>query len=85
MMEMTGDAKDVAKLRPLAIAIPSKQGVVLMSHDFSSDATHSRSEKPFCPAYRFCKESRRPYRSPMLDSDHDQQVDTILLYICTYS
>ncbi|KYN08341.1 hypothetical protein ALC62_00632 [Cyphomyrmex costatus] len=78
-MEIAGDAKDIVKLGPLTIAIPSKQGVVPMSHDTSSPGTtHSQSKMPLCPAYRFCRELRRPYRSPMLDSDHDRQQITVL-------
>ncbi|XP_011691885.1 PREDICTED: uncharacterized protein LOC105452469 [Wasmannia auropunctata] len=73
-MEVIGDAKDVARLRPLAIAIPSKQGIVLMGRDSSPGTTNSRSEMPLCPAYRLCKESRGPYRPPMLDTEHDQQI-----------
>jgi len=76
-METIGDAKDVAKLtRPLTLTIPSKQGVVLMSRDSPSGTTHSQFKMPLCPAYRFCRQSKRPYR-PMLDSDHDQQVSQI--------
>lgn len=78
-METVGDAKDVIRLGPFAVAIPPKQGAVLMSRDSSSGITHLRSEMSLCPAYRFCRESRG--LSSMLDSDHDQQVDNILLYV----
>ncbi|KYM78563.1 hypothetical protein ALC53_11218 [Atta colombica] len=73
-MEIAGAAKDVANL-PLPIVISSKQDV-LMSRDTPS-STHSQSKMPLCPAYRFCRELRKPYRSPMLDSDDQQQI-TIL-------
>ncbi|KYN34239.1 hypothetical protein ALC56_11346 [Trachymyrmex septentrionalis] len=69
-METVSDVKDIAKLIPLPITIPSKQEVVHMSHTPSS--THSQSKLPLCPAYRFCRELREPYRSPMLDRDHQQ-------------
>lgn len=81
-MEAIGDVKDVTTPRPFAVAIPPKQGIVLMSRDSPSGSTHSRSEMPLCPAYRICRQSRGPYRSPMLDSHHDQQVDNIILYVC---
>ena len=73
-MEIAGAAKDVANL-PLPIVISSKQDV-LMSRDTPS-STHSQSKMPLCPAYRFCRELRKPYRSPMLDSDDQQQVGRI--------
>ncbi|KYQ57895.1 hypothetical protein ALC60_02944 [Trachymyrmex zeteki] len=80
-MEIAGDAKDVAKLRSLTIPIPSKQGVVLMNHDIpSSGITHSQSKMPPCPAYRFCRKLRGPYRSPMLDSDRDHQQQITILH-----
>ncbi|KYN20897.1 hypothetical protein ALC57_06804 [Trachymyrmex cornetzi] len=80
-MEIAGDAKNVAKnvVRPLTIAIPSKQGVVLMSHDTPS-STHSQSKMPLCPAYRFCRELEGPYRSPMFDSDYDHQQQITILH-----
>ena len=74
-METASDAKDVAKLSPLPIAILSKQGdksIMLINPDTPS-STHSQSKMPLCPAYRFCRELRGPYRSPVLDSDHNQQ------------
>ncbi|KAL6260233.1 hypothetical protein P5V15_007766 [Pogonomyrmex californicus] len=74
------DAKDVAKHQPFTIAIPTKQGITLMSRDLASD-THSQ---PICPAYRFCKKFGRPYHSPIPDSD-DQQVGNILLHLREYS
>lgn len=80
-MEPMGDAKDVARhLRPFAVAIPSEQGIVLMTRASSPGTAHPRPEMPLCPAYRFCKKSRGPYPH-VLDSDQDQQVDNILLYV----
>lgn len=70
-METISNAKAVTRLGPSAVAIPSKQGAVLISHDSSSGTTYLRSEIPLCPAYHFCRESRG-LRPSMLN--HDQQV-----------
>lgn len=75
MMEMTRNEKYIATHDPLTIGISSKQSIVLMSRDPSTD---SLSKMQFCPAYRFCKELKRPY----IFGDHDQQVgDT---FSCMY-
>ncbi|XP_072758668.1 uncharacterized protein [Anoplolepis gracilipes] len=74
-MEMTRDAKNITRHHnPFAIGIPSKQSVVLMSCDSSSD---SLSKVQFCPTYRFCRELKEPYRLSMFDNDHDQQITTL--------
>lgn len=74
-MGTTCDAKDIAKRRPFAIAIPS------------TDSTHSRPGMNLCPAYRFCREIKKSYGFPVLNSnDHDQQVSIfsyIFMDLCT--
>lgn len=71
---MTRDVKDFARHTPLTIGIPSKQSIVLTSRDSSMD---SLSKMQFCPAYRFCRELKRPYRLSMFDGDHDPQVTAL--------
>ncbi|XP_050462251.1 uncharacterized protein LOC126857135 [Cataglyphis hispanica] len=74
-MEMTYDGKYIATHDPLGIptiGIPSKQNIVLMSRDPSTD---SLSKMQFCPAYRFCKELKKPY----IFGDHDQQIAALHL------
>lgn len=77
MMEMTRNEKYIATHDPLTIGISSKQSIVLMSRDPSTD---SLSKMQFCPAYRFCKELKRPY----IFGDHDQQVGDTFSCICIY-
>lgn len=80
-METTRDVKDIARHNPLTIGISSKQSIVLINRDSSTD---SLSKMQFCPAYRFCRELKRPYRLSKFDGDHDQQVGDIFLYEYTY-
>ncbi|XP_067214914.1 uncharacterized protein [Linepithema humile] len=61
-MGTTCDAKDIAKHRPFAIAIPS------------TDFTHSRSGTNPYPAYRFYRETKKSHGFPVLNSNHDQQI-----------
>ncbi|KAL0133785.1 hypothetical protein PUN28_001035 [Cardiocondyla obscurior] len=71
-MGTTGGARNVARAHPLAVAIPSEQGVLPINHDSSASL---RFILPFCPAYDFCKESKRPCSSPVLD--RDPQITTL--------
>lgn len=71
-------AKDIARHNSLIIGIPSKQNIMLVNHDSS---TNSLSKIQFCPAYRFCRELDRSFRLSMLDGNHNQVGD---IFLCTY-
>lgn len=74
------DAEDVARhLRPLIIAIPTEEGVVLVDHVPSADAARVRETSP-CPANRVCRESKGPHRSAGRDDEDDRQVGNVLVY-----